>query len=158
MVTDARFLNSQDQPREVAIAILYHPWQQGQAGQFLMQLRDDIPGIVYPGYWGLFGGHIEPGETPETAVERELIEEIGYAPPLLTKFSYHSSPGVIRHVFQGELTVDIQSLVLSEGWDLGLLTPEDIRRGSHYSPKADQVRPLGVAHQEILLDFIQKGG
>ena len=28
-------------------------------GRYLMQQRDDIPGIFYPGYWGLFGGAIE---------------------------------------------------------------------------------------------------
>ena len=60
-----------DQPVEVAIAILY------QEDKFLMQLRDNIPGIFYPGYWGLFGGHLEPGETPDIAVKREVIEEIG---------------------------------------------------------------------------------
>ena len=57
---------------EVAIAILYRD------GKFLLQLRDDIPGIAYPGCWALFGGHIEPGEIPEIALKRELQEEIGY--------------------------------------------------------------------------------
>lgn len=35
-------------PVQVAIAILYRP------GQFLLQLRDDIPGILYPAHWGFF--------------------------------------------------------------------------------------------------------
>ncbi|MGH8245151.1 MAG: NUDIX hydrolase, partial [Gammaproteobacteria bacterium] len=30
-----------------------------------------------PGRWGFPAGHIEPGETPEDCVTRELIEEIG---------------------------------------------------------------------------------
>ncbi len=64
----------------VAIAILY------QDDKFLMQLRDDIPNIVYPGHWGLFGGHLESGETPDSAVKRELLEEIGYTPPNLLEF------------------------------------------------------------------------
>jgi 8-oxo-dGTP diphosphatase len=37
---------------EVALAILY------REGEFLLQLRDDIPTILYPGYWTLFGGCI----------------------------------------------------------------------------------------------------
>ena len=59
----------------VAIAILH------QDNKFLMQLRDDIPTIWYPGYWGFFGGHIELGETPEIAVGREVMEEINYEMP-----------------------------------------------------------------------------
>jgi hypothetical protein len=33
------------EPVEVAIAILY------SSDRFLMQLRDNIPGIFYPGHW-----------------------------------------------------------------------------------------------------------
>ena len=39
---------------------------------WLLQLRDDIDTILYPGHWGLFGGHVEAGEAPEQAVLREL--------------------------------------------------------------------------------------
>ena len=31
-------------------------------GRWLLQLRDDIEGIVHPGGGGLFGGHLDPGE------------------------------------------------------------------------------------------------
>ena len=34
--------------------------------RFLFQLRDDKPGVVMPGYWGLFGGHIEGDVVNET--------------------------------------------------------------------------------------------
>lgn len=47
-------------------------------GRWLLQLRDDIEGIVHPGCWGLFGGHLDPGERPEQAILRELGEEIGW--------------------------------------------------------------------------------
>ena len=49
---------------EVALAMLH------LEGRWLMQLRDDIPTIVAPGCWGLFGGHLDPGETPEQALRR----------------------------------------------------------------------------------------
>lgn len=134
----------------VAIAILH------QQNKFLLQLRDDIPGIIYPGHWGLFGGHIEPGETPDVAVKRELLEEIGYIPPILSKFNCYSDSKVVRHVYHALLTVELNALVLSEGWDMDLLTPEQIRQGEHYSQKADQVRPLIPPTQQILLDFIDR--
>lgn len=132
----------------VAIAILY------RQDQFLLQLRDNIPGIVYPGHWGLFGGHIEPGETPDIAVEREIFEEIGYKLPTLAKFGCHADATVFRHVYHAPLTVELDQLVLNEGWDMKLLTPQQIRQGEHYSEKAGQVRPLGTPHQRILLNFI----
>ncbi len=135
----------------VAIAIVY------TIDKFLLQLRDDIPGIVYPGHWGLFGGHIEPGETPDVAVKRELLEEIGYVPPMLLEFGCYSDSRVVRHVYQGSLTVELNQLVLNEGWDMGLFTPEQILQGSCYSKRAGEVRPLVLPAQQILLDFINRG-
>ena len=60
---------------EVALAMLHRD------GRWLMQLRDEIPTIVAPGCWGLFGGHLDPGETPGQALRRELLEEISWQPP-----------------------------------------------------------------------------
>ena len=132
----------------VAIAILH------SSGWFLLQLRDDIPGIRYPGHWGLFGGHLESGETPDVAVKRELLEEIGYTPPVLSEFGCYSDSKVVRHVYHAPLTVEVNQLVLNEGWDMGLLTPKQIRQGSSYSARAGQVRPIAPPVQQILLDFI----
>jgi 8-oxo-dGTP diphosphatase len=135
----------------VAIAILY------QQDKFLMQLRDNIPTILYPGYWALFGGHIEPGETPDIAVKREILEEIGYNLPPFFEFGCYPDERVVRHVFHAPLKVEFNQLVLNEGWDMGLLTPEDIQQGSCYSANAGEVRPLGPMHQQIMLDFINEG-
>ena len=39
--------------REVALAVL----ERDEA--WLLQLRDDLETILYPGHWGLFGGHLD---------------------------------------------------------------------------------------------------
>ncbi len=122
-----------------------------------MQLRDNIPGIVYPGCWGFFGGHIEADETPEVAVRRELKEEIGYVAEKLLPFGCYDDQGVVRHVFHGPLLVGLPELVLQEGWDMGLLGPAAIRAGKHYSAQAREERPLAGIHQKILLDYIGSG-
>jgi 8-oxo-dGTP diphosphatase len=136
-------------PIEVAIAIL--PYE----GKFLMQLRDNIPTILYPGLWGLFGGHIEAGETPEIAVEREVLEEIGYQLKDPKKFGCYSDDRVIRHIFYAPLTVGLDKLVLTEGWDFGLITPAQIEAGVAYSAIAGEERPIGTVHQQIMLDFME---
>ena len=135
----------------VAIAILY------KDDKFLMQLRDNIPTIPYPGYWAFFGGHIEPGETPEIAVRREIIEEISYTlPEKIDEFGCYKSEKAVRHVFHAPLEVELDKLVLGEGWDMGLVSPEEIRKGKRYSTVAGEERPLGEVHQRILMDFMNK--
>ena len=134
--------------RTVVLAILY------REGQFLLQLRDDIPNIVYPGQWTLFGGHLEEGETPITGLQRELQEEIGYFVPEPLPFGIYSGDRAIRHIYHAPLTVPFNELVLGEGWDFALVSVDAIREGSYYSAKAGEVRPLGAIHQQILLDFL----
>ena len=45
-------------------------------GRYLLQLRDDIEPIWYPGHWGCFGGAVETGEDPVEALRREVREEL----------------------------------------------------------------------------------
>jgi 8-oxo-dGTP diphosphatase len=70
-----------DPPREggrervevaVAVGVLIAP-----DGSFLLTSRPE--GKVYAGYWEFPGGKVEPGETVEQALRRELMEEIGIA-------------------------------------------------------------------------------
>ncbi|MFQ4140178.1 NUDIX hydrolase [Nodosilinea sp. PGN35] len=134
---------------EVAIAILY------QGDRFLLQLRDDIPTIAWPGHWAFFGGHLEPGEHPDTAVSRELEEEIGYIAPQLSRFERLEDAAVVRHVYHGPLVVPVEQLVLTEGLDLGLWSTDDIYRGQRFSARANEERPLGPPHRQILLSFLE---
>ncbi len=135
-------------PIAVAIAILY------QDDHFLMQLRDELPHILYPGHWGLFGGHLEPGESPEMGLRRELWEEISYCPDQVHLFGMYEDARISRYVFWGHLDVGLERLTLKEGWDLALLPISAIIQGYYYSPKPAANKPLGAVHQKIILDFI----
>jgi 8-oxo-dGTP diphosphatase len=57
-------------PVEVAVGVLIDA-----QGRFLLTSRP--PGKVYAGYWEFPGGKLEPGESVEEALRRELHEEIG---------------------------------------------------------------------------------
>ncbi len=48
--------------------------------KYILQLRDDLPDIAARGQWSLFGGMINPGETPLGAIKRELFEELSIRP------------------------------------------------------------------------------
>lgn len=62
--------------REIAAAVVFD-----QSGRLLLQLRDDVPHILYPGKIGLFGGHREGDETFLECAVRELCEELTYYLP-----------------------------------------------------------------------------
>lgn len=57
---------------ENAVAALIQPAR----GQYLMQLRDPLESIFFPGHWGMFGGAVEPGERAFDTLSRELSEEL----------------------------------------------------------------------------------
>ncbi|MCA9466708.1 MAG: NUDIX domain-containing protein [Nitrospira sp.] len=54
---------------------------------YLLQHRDNLPHIWYPGHWGCFGGAVHDGEDPLDALVRELHEEIEFQPTKITYFS-----------------------------------------------------------------------
>ena len=69
-----RYLEPQGRlkPANAAVALIVD-----EQGRYLVQLRDSKPNIFFPDHWGCFGGAIEPGETNERCLARELDEELG---------------------------------------------------------------------------------
>jgi 8-oxo-dGTP pyrophosphatase MutT (NUDIX family) len=123
--------------RQVAAALLVTP-----EGRYLMQHRDDLPHIILPGHWACFGGTIEPGETPEAALRRELEEEIEFRvrnvvaftemmvllpldPPRCDRMSFFAVP---------ILATDLDRMVLREGQGKALFTPEALAAEPRVAP------------------------
>ncbi|WP_433369391.1 NUDIX hydrolase [Actinoplanes sp. CA-142083] len=101
---------------EVALVLLVDP-----SGAVLMQHRDDHA-PVSPNQWGFPGGRIEPGETPEQAARRELLEETGLTAGELRllwsgprPYEKGFSHTVTVHVFHGATTARQEDVVLGEG-------------------------------------------
>lgn len=123
--------------RHVAAALLVTP-----DGRYLMQHRDDLPHILLPGHWSCFGGSVEPGENPDAAMRRELLEEIEYRareiaaftemevllpldPPRRDRMSFFVVP---------ILAADLDRMVLHEGQGKALFTPEALAAEPRVAP------------------------
>lgn len=99
-------------------AILIDP-----AGRVLLIQRDARPGLAFPGWWTLPGGKVEPGETPDAAIRREVAEELGIAPELAAWRVYdrpHHRPidgravTIVQHGYEGRLAART-TIALGEG-------------------------------------------
>src|SRR5205085_2221682 len=102
--------------RRVAGVILY------REGRVLLQHRDDDPAIRWPGAWAIFGGHVETGETPEEAAQRELEEELGLRLDGDLSLVYHGEDETReRFIYAAALPVPPEALTLSEGQGMALL-------------------------------------
>ena len=83
--------------------------------QVLLLLRDDIPTIPYPNMWDLPGGHVEPGETPEQCIVREMKEEIGLDLDGHQLFSVIEFNERIEYTYWKSANLDIDRIDLTEG-------------------------------------------
>jgi len=98
-----------------------------RASRYLLQRRDDIPRIWFPGHWGFFGGTVEPGETALDATAREVAEEINLVLPV-ERFAFFMQMDVTldalagireRHFFTALVEEsELASLRLGEGAEM----------------------------------------
>lgn len=138
-------------PKEVVVVLPYVD------NKVLLQLRDIKKGIAFPGHWGFFGGAIDNGESPEDAAKRELIEEIGYEPANLSKFSFDIIPDLgdlPSYAFCCPLIIPAGKIKLMEGLDIDLFSLEDVMKNDLHSRKMGRSFP--VVESPFFLNTIQK--
>ena len=103
-------------------------------GRYLLQHRDDLPGIWYPDHWGCFGGGIDRGEDAEPALYRELWEELRLRPENHTFFldlrfdlAGGPVPDCLRRYYEVRLgDAHLADLRLGEGQNFGGFTAEEV--------------------------------
>ena len=93
---------------------------ENDRGEFLLYLRDDKPGIPFPGYWDLIGGHVEEGETPEQALIREVREELDIDLKDYTFYKKYiclegDAYENIKYIYSGKINLPIEEVTLLEG-------------------------------------------
>jgi 8-oxo-dGTP diphosphatase len=86
-------------------------------GRILLQLRDDIPTIPFPGMWAIPGGMLEPPETPLACIVREVAEELSVemAPADVTHLMTRTRSYGVEHTFTAGLDVPAEEIRLTEG-------------------------------------------
>jgi 8-oxo-dGTP diphosphatase len=104
-------------------------------GKVIAQLRDDKPGLVFPACWSTLGGRVERDETPDEAMQRELLEEIEICPPMtfwrLFEHRYFIGERVYDadiYAYIGEINLAIADIRLHEGQRLAFLDRAEIDR------------------------------
>jgi 8-oxo-dGTP pyrophosphatase MutT (NUDIX family) len=111
-------------------------------GRYLLQLRDDIPRIFYPGHWGCFGGAVGPDEDMVEALERELEEELELRPTVgdeFIKLDFDLAKLGQKQCYRTyyEITVteeQVARCVLHEGAEMRLFLPNEMFNLPHITP------------------------
>lgn len=87
-----------------------------------------MPGLPYAGMWDIPGGHVESGETPATCIVREMKEEIEIDLIDFSLFRVYEFDDRTEHVFWTKQPINIDTVTLNEGQDLGWFSEEEIEK------------------------------
>ena len=123
----------------VAMVILH------REGRVLMQLRGSDPDVYAGGMWGIFGGHLEPGEEPEQTARREIEEELGLVlDGALDLFAHRIDDGRERFIYAARLSHPLEAIRLAEGDGMAV-----------FDAKALESYAVVPVHLEVLRDWFR---
>lgn len=115
---------------------------KNKKNELLLQLRDEEPEI---GKYVLFGGGVKVGENPETALAREIKEELGYEVKSAKFFGDYEDNGIKQTIYILNESVELDDLNLNEGAAMKFFAPADL--GNLH---------IGFNFRQILSDHLSK--
>ena len=133
--------DSHDSDPRLDVETILHPSNAVAAiinvgGLYLLQLRDSKRGIFFPAQWGCFGGGVDGEETPESAIVREIHEELDLDLPVsafryFTRFDYDLGFSGLGSIWRIYYEIDLKEsqvakMTLQEGAALRLFSAAEI--------------------------------
>ena len=110
--------------------------------EVLLQLRDNDPSIRFPNHWVLIGGKVEKGETPEEAIRREIMEEMGIQITSFKNFKNYQFDNEEQHIFMVNMNIELEKIKLNEGAGI-----------NYFSEESAEKLKKGFNVSEMLKDF-----
>jgi 8-oxo-dGTP diphosphatase len=93
--------------------------------QVLLFLRDDKPALPYRNMWDVPGGHVEPDETPQECIIREMKEEMDLDLKDFLLFCEKKFDDRIEYTFWKKQNLEINKISLLEGQCLKWFTQQE---------------------------------